>query len=262
MANLQKSTLSIYNTANSKITGSTVRQFLDIDRIKQNPIYTAVISGGRTKLGGFSLSSSITGIYNPDSPFTISTGSEYADTFELPPVVDKMNEVTGWAANMSGKTQFILKSVRMTEQRWNGSTAPEFNIKIDIPIVRKKDAPWSVIRYVTQATSATLNDYNSSGGQVTSPEAAWTIFAPNGYKVTYSKEAKDADKPQGTYTIQLGLGRYRWFCMQNALITSSNCSISGKKYEDGNPVSVSVSIGFKFWRQPLYEDIVNWFPLG
>lgn len=255
------SSLSVFK-ANNRISSAQAKQLLDIDRIKKNPIYTVSITGGRSRIANFTLSSTITGIYNPDAPFSISCGSEFVDTFELPPVVDKMNEVTGWAANMSGKTQFLLKSVRMTEQRWNGSTSPEFTVKFDIPIVRKKDAPWDIIKYVMQAVSPTLNDYNSEGKQITRAESSWTIFAPNGYKVNYSKSAKDADSPEGTYTIQLGLSPYCWFRMRNALITNIDCSISNKKYLDGNPVSVSVSVHFKFWRQPMYEDIVSWFPLG
>ena len=255
------SSLSVYQ-AQTRLTSSKIRTLLDVDRIKQNPIYTASIIGGRS-LGSLGLLTQISGIYNPDSPFTISCGSEFVDTFELPPVVDKMNEVTGWAANMAGKTQFILKSVRMTEQRWNGSTAPEFSIKIDIPIVRKSDAPWKIIKYVMQATMPTLNDYNSkSGAQIQRTESSWTIFAPNGYKIHYSNSSKTSDYPEGAYTIELGRGAYTWFRMQHALITSMNCSISGKKYYDGNPVSVTVSVNFKYWRQPMFEDVVHWFPLA
>lgn len=244
------------------LSRSKFKEMLDVDRIKKNPLYTCVVSGGRSSLGGIPFTSHIEGIYNPDAPFSVSLSSDFVDTFELPPQVDALNSVTGWAANMSGKTQFILKSLRMTEQRWNGCTSPEFHIKIDIPIVRKTDAPWSIIKYVVQATSPTLNDYNSQGSQVQRQESAWTIFAPNGYKVNYSKDGKSSDSPGGTYTISLGTGRTCWFLMHNALITNAECSLSGKKYYDGNPVSVTVSLSFKYWRQPMLEDIVQWFPLA
>lgn len=261
MAN--KSTLSQY-TASSNITSNRITGLLDIDRVKANPLYRCTISGGRYASGnGKSAIASISGIYNSDAPFSISVGSEYADTFEMPEVIEKLNSALGWAANMSGKTQFILKSVRMTEQRWNGSTNPEFSVKIDIPIVRKKDAPWDVIKYVLQTTSGTMNDYNGAG-QVQRAESAWQIFAPNGYKVNYRKRTggPNSDSPEGTYTISLGSGSRCWFRMTNAIITNVDCSIGNKKYYDGNPTFVSVSIRFKFWRLALLEDMLNWFPLS
>lgn len=234
---------------------------LDIDRIKQNPLYKCTISGGRVNKAGGLLASTITGIYNPDSMFEVSVGSEYVDTFTMPFDTSKLNEVGGFAENMSGKTQFILKSLRMTEQRWNGSTSPEFTIKLDIPIVRRTDASWKIMKYVLQATSGTLNDY-AGAGQTQSADSALQIFAPNGYRVNYGTSAGSQDFPQGTYTIALGEGATRWFLMPQALITNASCAISGKKYYDGNPTSITVTISFKFWRQPMYEDIVDWFPLA
>lgn len=250
------SSLSLYN--NSIVNITPISCLLDIDRIKQNPIYQCTISGGKQLFG--SAIKPIQGIYNSDAPFSISLSSEYSDTFELP-FADKINEVTGFAANMSNKTQFILKSLRMTEQRWTGCSNPTFNIKIDIPIIRRSDAPWSIIKYVMQATSGTKNDYTANG-QVQRTESAWQIFAPNGYKIIYDTSGKDSDRPDGTYSISLGCGSTCWFRMPNALITNVECSISNKKYYDGNPTSVSVSLSFMYWRQPLFEDIVEWFPLA
>lgn len=251
----------VKNNNGYTVNSSKIRDLFDIERIAQNPLYTCTIAGGRSNIGGFTLQNAIQGIYNPDAPFTISVGSEYQDTFTLPAGVDKINEVTGWGANMSGKTQFILKSLRMTEQRWTGSTAPEFSVKIDIPIVRKNNDAWKTLVYALQATLGTLNDYNGQG-QVQSNESAWQIFAPNGYKVNYNSSSKGGDTPEGTYTIELGSGTKCWFRMRNALITNMDYSISNKKYYDGNPVSVSFTVHFKFWRQPLFEEVTDWFPLA
>lgn len=239
---------------------------LDIERIKANPLYQCTISGGTTlqKNGNdyLTIPSVISGIYDSDSNFTLSLGSEYTDTFEMPSVIDAVNDVTGFVSNFIGRTQFILKSTRMTEQRWTGSAYPEFNISINIPIVRKQDAAWSVIKFVTQATTGTLQDYARGGNQVKSTESSWLIYAPNSYTVHYKSSAQGEDYPTGAYTIELGKSPKCWFRMPNAIITSASCSISNKKYYDGNPVFVKVNIGFKFWRMPLLEDIVTWFPLA
>lgn len=243
---------------------SNIIGLLDIERIKKNPLYMCTISGGLDSFNQnikYFMPTYITGIYDTDSNFTLNLGSEYSDTFEMPGIVDKANEITGFAANFFGKTQFILKSVRMTEQRWTGSSCPEFNIAINIPIVRKAEsnAAWNVLKFVTQALSGTLNNY-AGGTQTKSTEASYVIYAPNGYTIHYQNSAQDSDYPTGTYTVELGSGDSCWFRMPNALITNANVSISNKKYYDGNPVSVKVSISFKYWRQPLLEDIVSWFP--
>lgn len=255
------SSLTKYKGTSLLNSKNDIQGLLDIDRIKNNPVYQCTLSGGRFNVGGVKGTKSIVGIYNSDAPFTISSQSNWEDTFEMPQVVDKLSGALNWVENMAGKTQFILKSLRMTEKRWTGSSAPTFSITIDIPIVRKKDAPWTVVKYVMQAVSGTMNDYNSQG-QVTSAEDSFQIFAPNGYGVTYAKGAKDSDVPKGTYTVSLGSGSCCWFRMQNAVITSASCNIGSKKYYDGNPTFVSVSIGFEFWRQPLLEDIITWFPLA
>lgn len=262
MAN-NKSTISQYSQGYTYYEGKRqLAAILDIDRIKNNPLYKCTVTGGKVRSGDSYVTGSIVGIYNPDSPFSMSTSSDYTDTFTLPfqDKLDKLNEVGAWAQNMSGRTQFIIKSIRMTEQRWTGSTAPDFNIKIDIPIVRPKDGEvaWDSIRYFLQATCGSINDY--AGTQKQSMESAWQIFAPNGYKVTYKKDSKSGDVPSGTYSISLGEGKSRWFSMTNALITNASPTISGKKYYDGNPTSISLNISFKYWRQPMYEDIINWFP--
>jgi hypothetical protein len=254
-----QSSISSYISNATFNTSRGISAFLDIDRIKGNPLYKCIVTGGRTNK--INVLSKITGIYNPDAPFSVSVGSEYVDSFELPFDTSKLNAVANFAANMSGKTQFILKSLRMTEQRWNGSTSPEFNVKLDIPIIRASDASWSVLKYALQATTGTLNDY-SSNGQTQTVDGSLQIFAPNGYRINYSKDANKQDTPSGTYTVQLGEGRTCWFRMSDAVITNSDVSISGKKYYDGNPTSISVSISFKYWRQPLFEDIVQWFPLA
>lgn len=253
-----QSTLTTYTPGYTVNPSKNITGLLDIDRIKANPLYQCTITGGRTIFG---MPSSITGIYDTDSSFTISTSSSYSDTFELPSIANKINEVTGFAANMAGKTQFILKSVRMTEQRWAGSSSPEFRAKINIPIVRKENAPWNMLKYVIQATSPTLDDY-ASNNQVSSTESSWVIYAPNGYGINYQTSAKDADRPKGTYTIQFGNGSTTWFKMPFAIITSSDATLSNKKYYDGNPTSIILNIGFKFWRQPLLTDIIDWFPLA
>ena len=147
----------------------------------------------------------------------------------------------------------------MTEQRWNGSSEPTFNIKIDIPIVRKTNAQWLALQYALQAVSGTLNE-NGGNGQVQRFKSGWQIFAPNGYKVHYAGRAEDDDYPEGTHHIMLGSGNSRWFDMENAVITGISYAIGSKKYYDGNPTSVSLSIDFKYWRYPLYEQIIKWFP--
>ena len=251
------SSISLYNNqpgfTNRRATYLT---YLDVERIKNNPVYKCTI--GSTS-DGFKFWGGIEGIYNPDSPFNVNVGSSYNDSFELPFDTAKLNTALGFAANMSNQTQFIFKSLRMTEQRWAGSTSPEFTVKIDIPIIRKTDACWTVLDYLLRATSGSLND-NAGGSQVQSVDSAARIFAPNGYKIEYSTSANTQDTPKGTYVVQLGSGDACWFKMFNALITNMDFSIGNKKYYDGNPTSVTCTVHFKFWRQPLYEDIRSWFP--
>ena len=232
---------------------------LDVDRIYTNPIYTCTIQ----KESGAAGPQQIIGIYNSDSPFNIQINSEFVDQFDLPPAIQEgFNQLAGganWIRNMQGRTQMILKSLRMTEQRWNGSSEPTFNVKIDIPIVRKTNAQWLALQYALQAVSGTLNE-NGGNGQVQKVESGWQIFAPNGYKVNYAGKAEDSDHPEGTHHIMLGSGNSRWFDMENAVITGISYAIGSKKYYDGNPTSVSLSIDFKYWRYPLYEQIIKWFP--
>lgn len=256
-SNIQK-----YNNGYTVNKNKNIIGLLDIERIEANPLYKCTISGSSSvynqKVKSF-MPSSISGIYDTDSNFTLSLGSEYSDTFEMPDIVNDINSITGFAANYFGRTQFILKSVRMTEQRWTGSSAPTFNISINIPIVRKPEAAWNVLKFISQALSGTINNY-AGGGQTKSTESAYVIYAPNGYTIHYKDSKQDSDYPTGTYTIELGSGTSCWFRMPNALITNASFSISNKKYYDGNPVSVKVNISFKWWRQPLLEDIIEWFP--
>lgn len=246
----------LFNTGSRSFTG-----LLDVDRVKANPIYKCFIA---KKIAVGNPVNYIQGVYNSDSQFSVSVGSEYVDQFELPE--DAQNALTklqggmNWMRNMQEKSQFIVKSIRMSEQRWNGSTAPTFSVKIDIPIVRRADAPWEAIKYCLRATCGTLQE-GGAGGQVQRMESAWQIFAPNGYKINYSDSANSHDTPEGTYTIALGEGRKCWFRMTDAVITNMDVSIGNKKYYDGNPTSVSIVVQFKFWRYPLYEDIITWFPL-
>ena len=255
------STLSLYSK-NDNIFGlsrSTFAGVLDIDRVKQNPIYTCSIFNKDTLR-------KVSGVYNSDSPFTISTTSNYEDQFEFPyqESINKLMAGGNWFRNMQGKSQFIFKSLRMTEQRWTGSESPTFQIRLDIPIIRRSDAPWTVIKHCLRATCGTRDEVVSNGsgkGQVQKTETGFQIFAPNGYRIEYANTASGKDIPRGTYTIRLGEGQKCWFVMEDALITSMNASIGSKKYYDGNPTTVSIDVGFKFWRYPLYEDIITWFPL-
>lgn len=252
------SKISLFNipaTSNS----NNFSGLLDVDRIYANPVYACEIS----KIGGAGGPQSIQGIYNSDAQFTISINSEFVDQFSLPSdIQDGFNALAAggnWLRNMNGKSQFIMKSLRMTEQRWNGSTEPAFNIKVDIPIVRKTNAQWLALQYALQAVSGTKNE-SGGNGQVQRTESAWQIFAPNGYKVIYSQSAEEKDEPKGAHNITLGSGDATWFRMINAVITGMSFSIGSKKYYDGNPTSVSLSLDFKYWRYPLYEDVIDWFP--
>lgn len=251
------SSLSLFKR-NSSNRNSNFAGLLDVDRINANPVYTCYIQ----KNGGGGIQS-ISGIYNSDAPFSVSIQSDFVDQFELPSdIQDGFNQLAAggnWMRNMNGMSQFILKSIRMTEQRWNGSSAPEFSLKLDIPIVRQTNAQWKALKYALQAVSGT-KDEQGGNQQVQRVESAWQIFAPNGYKVTYSSSAETADTPSGVHSIALGKGNANWFMMNNAVITSIQGDIGPKKYYDGNPTNVTISIRFKFWRYPLYEDVIQWFP--
>lgn len=246
------SNLSLYQPKTQSISNS-LEGLLDVDRIYANPVYTCTIQGS---------SGIIKGIYNSDSPFGIGIESNFVDQFSLPPAIEQGLEAlragTNWIANMSGKSQFILKSMRMTEQRWDGSSSPTFQIRIDVPIVRRTDVQWKVLQYALKATAGTRTSPNANG-QTQHIDEAWVIYAPNGYHVNYSS-GDQGDQPVGTHTIQLGSGNSVWFRMTNAVITSMNFSIGPKKYYDGNPTSVSLDIGFKYWRYALYEEAIKWFP--
>lgn len=248
------SNLSVYQSK-AQTNSTKLDGLLDIDRIYANPVYTCTIS---------SSAGTIKGIYNSDTPFGINISSEFVDQFSLPPAIeqglDALRSGANWIANMSGKSQFILKSLRMTEQRWNGSSEPTFHIKIDVPIVRKTNVQWQVLNYALKAVSGTRTSPNQNG-QTQHIEEAWVIYAPNGYHVNYASGDR-GDTPVGTHSITLGAGGptgSQWFQMNNAVITGANFSIGSKKYYDGNPTTVSLDIDFKYWRYPLYEEAVQWF---
>ena len=203
---------------------------------------------------------------NPKYPKSIEVIKQFQSKtgkrFEMPDWAgDTLDSVTALYANARNQSQFILKALRMTEQRWSGSTSPDFSIKIDIPIIRKTDACWTVLQYLVRATSGSRYDYSRENGQKQTTETGLFIYAPNSYHIQYATDRGQSDVPIGTHTIELGLDPTTWFCMTDAVITSMDFSIGSKKYYDGNPTSVSCSIRFKFWRQPLFEDIINWFPL-
>lgn len=248
--------ISLFNSQQSN-SSNNFAGMLDVDRIYANPVYACSI----IKVNGAGGLQEIQGIYNSDSSFDIGITSNYVDQFDLPiqSGLDALNPVINYLRNTQGKSQFILKSLRMTEQRWNGSTEPSFSIKIDIPIVRRTDAQWRVLNYALQAVSGTKNEVGGNN-QVQRVESGWQIFAPNGYHVTYAKDATQNDKPSGTHNITLGKGQATWFRMNDAVITNMGFLIGSKKYYDGNPTSVTLAIDFKYWRYPLYEDIIQWFP--
>lgn len=254
MSTLSKYTGNMFNQNTRSFSG-----YLDVDRVKDNPLYKFYMAE-KVKQGASY--SAIEGVYDSDSSFSISVGSNYEDQFELPfqDQVNKLMQTGNMMRNLQDASQFIVKSVRMTEQRWTGSTEPTFTVKVNIPIVRKKDAPWKMLQYCLKATSGTLQEY-SPGGQVQRSESAFQIFAPNGYRIHYSNGANSKDTPYGTYAIALGAGSRCWFRMLDALITNIDYSIGNKKYYDGNPTSVVLTVSFKYWRYPLYEDIIKWFPL-
>lgn len=254
------SALTILRSSGSYSRQDKFAGLLDIDRIKeQNSVYKCTVG---CSLDGINYLMGFTGIYNSDSPFSVSVGAEYVDQFSLPETLDNdaTRSVVSMAQNLQDRSQFILKSLRMTEQRWSGSTPPEFSVKIDIPIIRKTDACWTILDYLLRATSGTQNE-SGGGGQVQRTESAWQIFAPNGYHVQYATDGKSKDTPKGVHIVSLGSGRSCWFVMPQAIITNMDFNIGSKKYYDGNPTSVSCTIHFKFWRQPLYEDVIQWFPL-
>lgn len=256
------SSLTVLSNSQNIITKDRFTGFLDIDRIKQSPLYTCTVScelpvQSSKNIVPFSFS----GIYNSDSPFSIGIQSEYSDQFEQPDFLELANSVTALYSNMRDQSQFILKALRMTEQRWSGSTSPDFSIKIDIPIVRKTDACWTVLQYLVRATSGSLYDYSRETEQKQTTETGLFIYAPNSYHIQYGKDKGASDVPKGTHSIMLGSDPTTWFHMTDAVITDMDFSIGSKKYYDGNPTSVSCNIKFKYWRQPLFEDILNWFPL-
>lgn len=260
---MANSSLSILSNSENIITKDKFTGFLDIDRIKQSPLYTCTVSCGLpAQTSDDIIEFSFSGIYNSDSSFNLGIQSNYSDQFQQPNFLDDTaNSITSFYANMRNQSQFILKALRMTEQRWSGSTSPDFSIRIDIPIIRRTDACWSVLQYLTRATAGSLYDYSRETNQKQTTEAGLLIYAPNSYHIQYATESGQADVPKGTHIIQLGLSPTTWFCMTDAVITSMDFSIGSKKYYDGNPTSVTCNIRFKFWRQPLYEDIINWFPL-
>lgn len=259
---MANSSLSILSNSENIITKDKFTGFLDIDRIKQSPLYTCTVSCELPVQNSAGKRFSFSGIYNSDSPFSIGIQSEYSDQFQLPNWGEEgLDSLTSLYANARNQSQFILKALRMTEQRWSGSTSPEFSIKIDIPIVRKADVCWSVLYYLIRATSGSLYDYSRETEQKQTTETGLFIYAPNSYHIQYAKDKGAADIPKGVHSIMLGSDPTTWFHMTNAIITSMDFSIGSKKYYDGNPTSVSCNIHFKYWRQPLFEDIINWFPL-
>ena len=237
-------------------SSSGADNFLDIDKIRANPLYTCYVTlpNGRV----------LTGLVDSGNTFEISTGAKYEDTASMPSFADVLNEVAGIAANMSGQTQFIAQSIRMTEARWTGCENPSFNLKLDIPIIRSSDDPWKYLDYILMCTTPrTSNDAGVVMGGGGQQQAAMQqiaqqllIYAPNGYKINYDKSGNENDSPSGTVSIKIG----NWFEAHNMLITDAQVSIAGKKLYTGDPISLSIQFTFRFWRLPMYSDIRSWFP--
>src|SRR5574344_270352 len=120
------SSISVYSKANA-IKSADASLFLDIDRVRANPVYKTVVTrpDGRK----------IIGILDTGNNGDISTGATYQGTMSMPSFAETLNAVSGLVANsMSGTSQFICQSIRMTEARWTNTENPSFTLRIDIPV--------------------------------------------------------------------------------------------------------------------------------
>lgn len=237
--------------ASAALTSSAANNFLDIDAIRANPLYTCYIT--------LPTGLQITGIVDSGNTFEVSTGAKYEDTASMPSFADALNEVAGLAANLSGQTQFIAQSIRMTEARWTGCENPSFNLKLEIPIIREADDPWKYLDYILMCTTPrTSNDagvVTGGGSKLQQTANELLIYAPNGYRINYDKSGHENDSPQGTVSIKIG----NWFEAHNMLITDAQVSISGKKLYTGDPISISIQFTFRYWKLPTYADMRSWF---
>lgn len=286
MAKIESSTMQFkdYQNVNPMYNSTNIKHFLDIDQINSNPTYKTQLiiqnPDGTAR-------SSIVGILDSSNDFSIDTSAKYEDTLSMPSFTDQLNQIAGLVGNATGNAQFILQSIRLTEARWTGCSNPSFNIKLNIPVIRKGQNPWIYIDQVLRCTSvlsardvralqtsdiASNEDImNRAGDEVRNTEGIGDIisnetvlYAPNGYRVKYNDKAANpgaagswSDTPVGTVSLVIG----NWFHANNLLITNSSTNISGKKHYDGTPMYVTVQVSLQYWRQPTYGEIRSWFKL-
>ena len=224
------------------ISSSSSSQYLDIDRIRANPVYATYI----TIDNGIQLQ----GLLDSGQTFDISTGAEYTETTSMPSFASELNGIAGVIANTTDTAQFSLKATRLSELAWSACKVPSFTIALEVPIVRATDDPWKYIDFQLQCTMPSQAANDSVVGGL-------ALKAPNDYRVTYG-DGQNNDIPHGTVTLQIG----NWFRAPRMVILDAQTSISGKKHYDGTPMSVNVMMTFRFWRQPTYEDAISWFILA
>ena len=285
MATIESSKMQFkdYQNVNPMNSGN-IKHFIDIDQINSNPTYKTQLV---IQNPDGSARSSIIGILDSNNDFSIDTSAAYEDTLSMPSFVDQLNQIAGLTGNLTSSAQYIMQSIRLTEARWTGCANPSFNIKLNIPVIRKGQNPWIYIDQVLRCTSVlSARDIRSlktsevassdmvSGnlgedvraleniGDIISNETV--LYAPNGYRVKYNDKAANpgaagswSDTPVGTTSLIIG----DWFHANNMLITNSQTNISGKKHYDGTPMYVTVQVTLQYWRQPTYGEIRSWFKM-
>ena len=285
MATIESSKMQFkdYQNVNPMNSGN-IKHFIDIDQINSNPTYKTQLI---IQNPDGSARSSIIGILDSNNDFSIDTSAAYEDTLSMPSFADQLNQIAGLTGNLTSSAQYIMQSIRLTEARWAGCANPSFNIKLNIPVIRKGQNPWIYIDQVLRCTSVlSARDIRSlktsevassnmvSGnlgedvraleniGDIISNETV--LYAPNGYRVKYNDKAANpgaagswSDTPVGTTSLIIG----DWFHANNMLITNSQTNISGKKHYDGTPMYVTVQVTLQYWRQPTYGEIRSWFKM-
>jgi hypothetical protein len=227
-----------------KPTGSGGNQaYLFLDQMMQNPKYRTVIHLP-SSVGGVS---TIVGI--SEGPFGFQGKSDWKALADQGngalATADQSLALLKAAGNASGLTeadkgQLNIKSVWLTESRWNGSDSPVFNFKLILPSYNSS-AGTSPMDYVKLLMKCVYPTQKTVG----------LLTAPLGYDIS------DGDTPINTITVTRG----NFFRAPNQVMKSVSCSVSQEMMDDGYPLYVEANIEFMPWRMPTYDDVMSYFIL-
>ena len=247
-------------------------KYIDYDRLKhENKENLCTISVNNSSAG------SITGILDTQSNISIGAKADYKDYWDNLQAFQTLQNYQGLVGSAAGgekqMPQVSLKSLRLSEQNYMGSTVNDFNIKINVPIISQNDDPWGIaigmLEYVIGERSSDISisdifgiESNKIQSFVSGAEKELVIYAPHRYRIRWSnnditKAGGAEDRPEGCANIRIG-SRFKF---DNMLITNVSCDFNNIVYVDGKVTDLGIQFSFRPWRLPDLSEVKRWFAL-